>query len=59
MKLVYSKYLHTYVHTRLTLQAYGVPRELLFEPEELLYLRNIPKVTRCLYALGQCVSKDN
>ncbi|XP_003744953.1 myophilin [Galendromus occidentalis] len=41
------------VHFLRAVQAYGVPRDLLFEPEDLLYLRHVPKVTRCLYALGK------
>lgn len=44
------------VHFLRAVQAYGVPRQLLFEPEDLLYLRHVPKVTRCLYALGKAVS---
>ncbi|XP_022668418.1 muscle-specific protein 20-like isoform X2 [Varroa destructor] len=42
------------VHFLRAAQAYGVPRELLFDPEDLLYLRHVPRVTRCLYALGRC-----
>lgn len=37
-------------------KAYGVPKETLFEVEDLLFLLNLPKVTRCLFALGKIVS---
>ena len=46
------------VHFLRAAQAYGVPRNRLFEPEDLLYLRHVPKVTRCLYALGKAVSSS-
>lgn len=36
--------------------AYGVPKPLLFQPEDLLFLRHIPRVTRCLFALGKKVN---
>ncbi|KFM58727.1 Muscle-specific protein 20, partial [Stegodyphus mimosarum] len=38
---------------------YGIPKELLFEPEDLLLLRNLPKVTRCLFELGKLSEKDS
>ena len=39
------------------LKDYGVPKELLFEVDDLLLLRNLPKVTRCMFALGKLVSE--
>jgi len=39
-------------------QAYGVPKELLFEPEDLLFARHVPRVTRCLFALGKKAEED-
>lgn len=38
------------------LQDYGMPKDLLFEPDDLLLLRNLPKVTRCMFALGHKVN---
>ncbi|XP_054715221.1 muscle-specific protein 20-like [Uloborus diversus] len=40
-------------------QAYGVSKELLFEPDDLLLLRNLPKVTRCMFALGKKAEADS
>lgn len=39
-------------------EAYGVPTEVLFEPEDLLFMRHMPRVTRCLFALGKKVDED-
>ncbi|XP_042878200.1 myophilin-like [Penaeus japonicus] len=39
-------------------EAYGVPKEKLFHPEDLLHLRNVPRVTRCIYALAKLVAQD-
>ena len=36
-------------------EEYGVPKEKLFFPEDLLHLRHIPRVTRCIYALAKIV----
>ena len=36
---------------------YGVPKAKLFFPEDLLQLRHIPRVTRCIYALAKIVSQ--
>ncbi|GBO16052.1 hypothetical protein AVEN_139486-1 [Araneus ventricosus] len=35
------------------MENYGVPKEYLFQPDDLLLLRNIPNVTRCLFKLGR------
>ncbi|XP_040583743.1 muscle-specific protein 20 [Lepeophtheirus salmonis] len=35
------------------LRKYGVPEEYLFKPEELLEMKNIPKVTRCIAMLAK------
>lgn len=35
--------------------SYGVPKEDLFEADDLLLLQNIPRVTRSLFALGKLV----
>jgi len=40
-------------------QNYGIPKEYLFEPDDLLLLRNLPKVTRCLFKLGKVSEEDN
>lgn len=36
-------------------QSYGVSKDLLFAVDDLLLMQNIPKVTRCLFALGKLV----
>lgn len=36
-------------------KAYGMPESELFEVEDLLSMQDIPKVTRCLFALGKHV----
>lgn len=36
-------------------KAYGMPESELFEVEDLLSMQDIPKVTRCFYALGKHV----
>lgn len=38
------------------LKDYGVQKEVLFEVDDLLLLRNLPKVTRCMFAFGKLVS---
>ncbi|CAG2172002.1 unnamed protein product [Oppiella nova] len=38
--------------------AYGVAKECLFEVEDLLLLQNIPKVTRCIFALGKLAAEN-
>lgn len=38
--------------------SYGVPKELIFNSEDLLYLRHIPRVTRCMFALGKKTEDD-
>lgn len=38
---------------------YGVDEKLLFNVDDLLLLRNLPKVTRCLFALGKKAEMDN
>lgn len=38
---------------------YGVPERLLFEPDDLLFMRHLPKVTRCIFALGKLVDDDS
>lgn len=35
--------------------SYGVQKDDLFEVEDLLLLQNIPKVTKCIFALGKLV----
>lgn len=40
-------------------QSYGVEKQLLFEVDDLLLMQNIPKVTRCLFALGKLVRLTN
>ena len=35
--------------------SYGVKKDELFAVEDLLLLQNIPKVTRCIFALGKLV----
>ncbi|QQP52328.1 Uncharacterized protein FKW44_004449, partial [Caligus rogercresseyi] len=35
------------------LRKYSVPDEFLFTPEELLEMKNIPKVTRCIAMLAK------
>ena len=37
-------------------ETYGVPKAKLFHLEDLLHLRHIPRVTRCIYALAKLVS---
>ncbi|XP_071525801.1 myophilin-like [Panulirus ornatus] len=39
-------------------EAYGVPKAKLFHVEDLLHLRHIPRVTRCIYALAKLVAED-
>jgi len=39
-------------------EAYGVAKAKLFFPEDLLQLRHVPRVTRCLYALAKQVRED-
>ncbi|KAK3888923.1 hypothetical protein Pcinc_007053 [Petrolisthes cinctipes] len=39
-------------------ETYGVPKVKLFHVEDLLHLRHIPRVTRCIYALAKLVSED-
>ena len=41
------------------IQNYGLSKDLLFEPDDLLLLRNLPKVTRCMFALGKLAEKDS
>lgn len=38
--------------------AYGVPKHLLFKTDDLVYLQHVPRVTRCLFALGKLVEED-
>lgn len=40
-------------------KSYGVEERLLFQPEDLLFLRHLPRVTRCIYALGKLVDQDS
>lgn len=40
-------------------QDYGVPEKVLFEPDDLLFMSHMPKVTRCLFAFGKLVSEDS
>lgn len=40
-------------------EAYGVHKAKLFHLEDLLHLRSIPRVTRCIYALAKLVSQDS
>ncbi|KAK8407837.1 hypothetical protein O3P69_002399 [Scylla paramamosain] len=40
-------------------EAYGVPKAKLFHLEDLLHLRHIPRVTRCIYALAKLVADDS
>ena len=37
-------------------EKYGVPKGKLFFPEDILHLRHVPRVTRCIYALAKIVS---
>ena len=37
---------------------YGLPKEQLFHVDDLLLLQNLPKVTACIFRLGQ-VAKDD
>ena len=37
------------------IENYGVPKAKLFHMEDLLQLRHIPRVTRCIYALAKLV----
>ena len=37
-------------------EKYGVPKAKLFFSEDLLHLRHIPRVTRCIFALAKIVS---
>ncbi|GAB6029057.1 Muscle-specific protein 20 [Chamberlinius hualienensis] len=37
---------------------YGVPKNVLFKPEDQLYALHIPRVTRCLFALGKRAEDD-
>jgi len=39
-------------------ESYGVPKARLFFPQDLLQLRNLPRVTRCIYALAKVVQED-
>lgn len=39
-------------------EQYGVPKHLLFKPEDLLLLQHLPRVTRCIFALGKLVDED-
>ncbi|KAK8749447.1 hypothetical protein OTU49_015364 [Cherax quadricarinatus] len=39
-------------------ETYGVPKAKLFHVEDLLHLRHIPRVTRCIYALAKLVAED-
>lgn len=39
-------------------EEYGVPKAKLFHLEDLLHLRHIPRVTRCIYALAKLVAED-
>lgn len=39
-------------------KSFGVDKNLLFKSEDLLYLRNIPRVTRCIFALGKKCQLD-
>lgn len=39
--------------------SYGVSKDMLFAVDDLLLLQNIPKVTRCLFALGKLVFISN
>ncbi|GFU52732.1 muscle-specific protein 20 [Nephila pilipes] len=41
------------------IQSYGVPKEYLFQPEDLLLLRNLPIVTRCIFKLGKLAEFDD
>ncbi|XP_054166640.1 muscle-specific protein 20-like, partial [Oppia nitens] len=36
---------------------YGVSSDMLFNVDDLLLLQNIPKVTRCIFALGKLASE--
>lgn len=36
-------------------EAYGVPKAKLFHVEDLLHLRHIPRVARCIWALAKQV----
>ncbi|XP_018012660.1 uncharacterized protein LOC108669765 isoform X1 [Hyalella azteca] len=39
-------------------EKYGVPKAKLFFPEDLLHLRHLPRVTRCIYALAKIAQSD-
>ncbi|XP_050726729.1 myophilin-like [Eriocheir sinensis] len=39
-------------------EAYGVPKAKLFHVEDLLHLRHIPRVARCIWALAKQVAED-
>jgi hypothetical protein len=39
--------------------SYGVSKDMLFAVDDLLLMQNIPKVTRCLFALGKLVFISN
>jgi len=38
---------------------YGVAQEKLFEVDELVFLENIPRITRCLFELGKLADNDS
>jgi len=40
-------------------EKYGVDKKLLFEIDDLLLLRHIPKVTRCIFTLGKLAAEDD
>lgn len=39
------------------LRKYGVPEKYLFDPDELIEMRNMPKITRCVAMLAKMVSQ--
>ncbi|UYV63033.1 hypothetical protein LAZ67_2002893 [Cordylochernes scorpioides] len=39
-------------------EKYGVPKALLFHPEDLLLMQHLPRVTRCIFALGKLVEEN-
>uniref|UniRef100_A0A6A7FPI7 Myophilin-like isoform X3 n=1 Tax=Hirondellea gigas TaxID=1518452 RepID=A0A6A7FPI7_9CRUS len=39
-------------------EKYGVPKAKLFFLEDLLHLRHVPRVTRCIYALAKIAQSD-
>ncbi|XP_064480020.1 myophilin-like [Ornithodoros turicata] len=40
------------------IEKYGVPKHLLFKNEDLHLLQHLPRVTRCIFALGRLVDED-